>query len=238
MYNSIKEKIDLLNEKINNACHRSGRNIDDVKIMGVSKFQNASMVRDALNGGLDLFGESRVQEAVKKFNEKELDLFWDLHKKGEVNLHFIGNLQRNKAKTAASFFDCIQSLDRDSLIEELGNITSGRKEPLMVLFEYNSGDEKKAGYKTRNDLYNAAEKVLQYPGLALKGLMTLAPYTDDKNIIRKSFRELYSVREELIKRFSIKLDTLSMGMTGDFEIAIEEGSTIIRIGSFIFGERA
>jgi pyridoxal phosphate enzyme (YggS family) len=155
-----------------------------------------------------------------------------------VELHLIGSLQRNKAKAAVSLFDGIQSVDRDALIAELGALTAGRERPLSILLEYHTGEETKAGYPGEESLYTAAEKTLAYPGLALKGLMTMAPYTDDKKTIRAAFRSLVSARNKLAARFpGVDWSCLSMGMSNDFEIAIEEGSTLLRIGTAVFGER-
>jgi uncharacterized pyridoxal phosphate-containing UPF0001 family protein len=141
-------------------------------------------------------------------------------------------------------------VDRDSLIDELGILTRDREYPLMVMLEYHTGEESKAGFPGMDDLFRAAERVLSFPGLRPAGLMTMAPFTDDEAAIRASFRKLAAARSELEKRYPNGIcpdgiypdehgywSCLSMGMTGDFEIAIEEGSTLIRIGTAIFGER-
>ena len=230
--------MEKLEEKINAACHRSGRRREEIELMGVTKFQNPETVEEAIGAGLRLFGESRVQEALKKYSQDSVPHFWDLHKRGEVKLHFIGNLQRNKAAKAVDFFDCIQSVDRDSLIDELGALTSARESPLMILLEYHTGEESKAGFRSRDELFRAVEKVISFSGLLPAGLMTMAPYNAGKAVVRSAFRELSLARDELLKRFrTFPWDCLSMGMTDDFEIAIEEGSTLIRIGSAIFGEQ-
>jgi pyridoxal phosphate enzyme (YggS family) len=200
--------------------------------MGVSKFQPLSAVEEAWNGGLRLFGESRVQEGVEKFA-----LFKEQHPGCEI--HLIGSLQRNKAKKAADFFDCIQSVDREPLIDELGALTLGKERPLMVFLEYHTGEAGKAGFRDLDSLCRGAEKVLSFPGLKPLGLMTIAPFTTDENLVRAAFRSCYLALEELKKRFSQEnaWSCLSMGMSGDFEIALEEGATLIRIGTAIFGER-
>jgi pyridoxal phosphate enzyme (YggS family) len=236
---SIAERLELIEEKIEAACRRSGRKRQEIELMGVTKFQPPELVEEAWKAGLRLFGESRVQEAVKKFSQ-----VWETHPRdGDVKLHFIGSLQRNKAKTAASFFDCIQSVDRDSLIEELGALTTGRERPekqLQILLEYHTGEDTKAGFPDRDSLYRAAEKVLSFPGLFPAGLMTMAPLiTGDETAVRSAFRELVAARDGLLNRFpgADFWSCLSMGMTNDYEIAIEEGSSLIRIGTAIFGER-
>jgi uncharacterized pyridoxal phosphate-containing UPF0001 family protein len=171
----------------------------------------------------------------------------------------IGSLQRNKAKTSAGLFHCIQSLDRDELIDALGKAVSGPespdagKRPLPVLLELHTAEDSKSGYPDFDALLKAAEKTAAYPGLALAGLMTMAPFTGDKTAVRASFRSLYQAGEKLKQRgfFAASVEgatlptgtalsagpVLSMGMSGDFELAIEEGATLIRIGTLIFGER-
>jgi len=233
MSDTLAANLRHLEEKIAAACRRSGRKREEVGLMAVTKFQSAEAVEAAWRAGIRLFGESRVQEATGKF-----DTFWETHARdGSHELHFIGSLQRNKAKTAAAFFDCIQSVDRDSLIDTLGALTIGREKPLMILLEYHTGEDTKAGFTARDSLFRATEKVLSFPGLKPAGLMTMAPFTDDTAAVRSAFRKLAAARDELVKRFpSEDWHCLSMGMSGDFEIAIEEGSTMIRIGTALFGE--
>ena len=226
-------RVKLLEERIEAACARSGRKRQEIRLMGVTKFRPIEAVEAALKAGITLFGESRVKEGREKFSK-----VWEKHPRdGSSELHFIGPLQRNKAKTAASFFDCIQSVDRDSLLEELGVLTAGREKPLMIMLEYHTGEESKAGFPSIDSLCAAAERALSFPGLRLSGLMTMAPFSSEPAAIRSSFRSLAAARDELEKRFPGNWPCLSMGMTGDFEIAIEEGSTMIRIGTAIFGER-
>jgi hypothetical protein len=239
---NIIARLEQIEEKIQAACHRSGRKRDEIRLMAASKFQPLEIVEAAFNAGICLFGESRVQEAREKFAR-----FWEKHPwDGSVELHLVGSLQRNKAKAAVSFFDCIQSVDRESLIDELGALTREREFPLMVMLEYRTGEESKAGFSALDSLFSAAERVLSFPGLFPVGLMTMAPFTEDETAIRVSFRKLIRARDELEKRFSKESSesfgtvrcwsSLSMGMTGDYEIAIEEGSNLIRIGTAIFGE--
>ena len=234
MENSIAARLELLEEKIEAACRCSGRKRREIRLMGVTKFHPVETVIEAWKAGLCLFGESRVKEALEKYREIR-------EKNGRdcgIELHLIGSLQRNKAAAAAAFFDCIQSVDRESLINTLGALTMDRERPLMILLEYHTGEETKAGFPDRDSLFRAAEKIFSFPGLLPAGLMTIAPYTDDKNAIRSSFRELAAARDELRKRYPAgDWSCLSMGMSGDFELAIEEGSTIIRVGTAIFGER-
>jgi pyridoxal phosphate enzyme (YggS family) len=227
----IAEAVQRVRERIQEACIRSGRDFREIRLMGVSKFHEVPALEEAWRGGIRLFGESRVQEAVRKFTD-----FKRAHP--ETELHLIGSLQRNKAKTAAALFDGIQSVDRDELIAELGGLTGEREEPLMILLELHTGEVSKAGYSGTDELCRAAEKALAFPNLKINGLMTMAPFTEDEGLIRASFRALVSARRTLESRFpACDWSCLSMGMSNDFEIAIEEGSTLVRIGTAIFGER-
>jgi pyridoxal phosphate enzyme (YggS family) len=227
---SIAGNIEKIEERIQRACQVSGRKREDVSLMCVSKFQPLPAIEEAWNAGIRLFGESRVQEGVEKFSA-----FREGHPQAE--LHLIGPLQRNKAKAAAAFFDCVQSLDRPTLAVELGK-QAGSK-PLDVLFELHTGEETKGGFPDLDSLCKAAELALGFHSLCIKGLMTMAPFTSEKEPVRASFRLLREAREHLERRFPPGPDCswscLSMGMSGDFEIAIEEGATLLRIGSAIFG---
>ena len=236
----IKKRVEMIEERIELACLRSGRKREEIRLMGVTKFHPLEVVETAFKAGIKLFGESRVQEGIGKFSA-----FWETHPREDggdrLELHLIGSLQRNKARKAAEFFDCIQSVDRQSLLDELGALTTGRKCPLMVMLEYHTGEESKTGFPDLDSLLKAAEKTLSFPGLHPIGLMTMAPFTKDKKELRFSFRKLTAARDELVKQFNFEKGSwscLSMGMTNDFEIAIEEGSTLIRLGTAIFGERS
>jgi pyridoxal phosphate enzyme (YggS family) len=228
---TIAERIDDVKSRIEKAAVLSGRKAEEVRLMGVSKFHGAEKAEAALRAGLSLFGENRVQEAEGKFPA--------LREKYPLELHMIGSLQRNKAKAASLLFDCIQSVDRDDLVTTLGTIASGRGTPLKVLLEMHTGEESKSGYPDVDALCRAVELILSFPDLTLSGLMTMAPFTKNVQIIRRSFKTLVSARERLSVRFpEIQFSCLSMGMSNDFETAVEEGSTLVRIGTAIFGERA
>jgi pyridoxal phosphate enzyme (YggS family) len=224
----IPEAIETIQERIQKACVRSGRKAEDVRLMGVSKFHELPAIEEAWKAGIRLFGESRVQEAASKFPDFKAN-------HPETELHMIGSLQRNKAKIATGLFDAVQSVDRDELIAELGRLTGDRKKPLLILLEYHTAEDSKSGYPDLDSLFRAAEMALAFPGLALRGLMTMAPLTRDEAAVRASFRAMVSARDALAARFpAADWSCLSMGMSGDFEIAIEEGSTLVRIGTAIF----
>ncbi|MDR0403237.1 MAG: YggS family pyridoxal phosphate-dependent enzyme [Treponema sp.] len=228
---TIGERIEDIKSRIEKAALLSGRNAEELRLMGVSKFHGAEKVEAALKAGLSLFGENRVQEAERKFPA--------IREKHALELHMIGSLQRNKAKSASALFDCIQSVDRNELAATLGAAAADRPAPLRVLLEMHTGEESKSGYPDLDALCGAAELILGFPGLVLSGLMTMAPFTKNVQTIRKSFRTLFSARERLSARFpELRLSCLSMGMSNDFETAVEEGSTLLRIGTAIFGERS
>jgi pyridoxal phosphate enzyme (YggS family) len=228
---SVAGNIAKIEERIQKACDRAGRKRDEITLMGVSKFVPAGVVEEALNAGIRCFGESRVKEALCKF-----ETFREAHP--DVRLHLIGSLQRNKAKAAAIFFDCIQSVDREELIGELVKYAPMREEPLAVMLELHTGEESKSGFADFGGLFRAAQLVCGAENLKPQGLMTMAPFTEDAEPIRRSFRQLVKAQKELEGRFPPKENwaCLSMGMSSDFEIAVEEGSTMLRIGSLIFKE--
>jgi pyridoxal phosphate enzyme (YggS family) len=225
----VAENIAIVEERIQKTCDSSGRKRDEITLMGVSKFVPIEDVKEAFNAGIRCFGESRVKEGTEKFES-----FRDEH--SGVQFHLIGSLQRNKAKPAVIFFDCIQSVDRPELVDELVKHVHLREKPLEVLLEMHTGEETKRGFAEIDDLFRAAEILLGKKNLKPAGLMTMAPFTEDKKKIRTSFRQLVKARGDLESRFPPKenWNCLSMGMSNDFEIAIEEGSTMLRIGSLIF----
>jgi pyridoxal phosphate enzyme (YggS family) len=240
---SIAENLEAIEERIAQACLRCGRKREEITLMGVTKFQPVEAVDEAWKAGLRCFGESRVQEAAAKFEN-----FREGHP--DTELHLIGALQRNKAKLAASLFDSVDCLDRESLAVELTKHTAARnsgsqREPLPVLLEFRTGEDSKSGFTSLDDLFRTVELILACPSLSIRGLMTIAPNTREDKILRSAFRRLVEVRQELERRFPAESrptegrnwNCLSMGMSGDFETAIEEGSTLLRVGTAIFGER-
>lgn len=232
---SVTNNIAKVEERIQKACNSSGRKREEITLMAVSKFIPLNRIEEAAGAGIKYFGESRVQEAATK-----LETFKKNHP--DVLLHMIGSLQTNKAKTAALFFDGIQSADRLKLITELAKHADKREAPLEVLLELHTGEESKSGFADFDSLFKAAETVLSISGLKASGLMTMAPYFEDMSKpesikqVRSSFRQLVQAQQELEKRFGGHWNCLSMGMSNDFEIAIEEGATMLRIGSLIFKE--
>lgn len=230
---SVKENLNTVRNQIKEACINAGRNPEEVKLVAVSKFHPYEAVEEAIAEGHLLFGENRVQEAKEKFAIIS-------NKHPEAELHIIGSLQRNKVKDAVKIASCIESVDRIELLEEIEKQCAKLDKKIDVLFEVHTGEESKSGFEDFTSLYQALEMCSagKFSHVNPKGFMTMAPFTEDKELIRKSFSTLRQYAEDLKKEFSeYELTELSMGMSGDFKIAIEEGSTMVRIGTSIFGQR-
>jgi len=230
---SISENIAGIRERIVAAARRAGRSPDEVALMGVTKTHAEDRIREAYASGLRLFGENRVQE----FSAKAAALT-DL---AEAEWHMIGHLQTNKAAKAAELFNAIDSVDSVKLAEKLNAGARNLNKKLPVLIEINVGGEAaKSGVPP--DSPEMEELLLAAPrleALAFRGLMTVPPFTDDPEDARPFFRRLRELRGAIARRKlpGIQTDVLSMGMSHDFEVAIEEGSTCVRVGTAIFGER-
>lgn len=228
----IKENLQIIHNKIQAACNKSGRDINTVKLMAVSKFHPAESVISAINAGQILFGENRVQEAFAKFSE--------INKKFKTELHIIGQLQSNKVRDAVKIAECIQSVDRIELLNEIEKQCTRFEKNIKILFEIHTAEDSKSGFDDINDIRECLKNFSEnkYPHITPAGFMTMAPFTKDEALIRKSFTTARNISQILQNEFSrFNLAELSMGMSGDYEIAIEEGSTLVRIGTAIFGER-
>jgi pyridoxal phosphate enzyme (YggS family) len=235
---SVTENLARVKEEIAETCLRCGRSADEVTLMAVSKFHPIESITEAYNAGQRLFGESHVQETERKFLPTGAAPWRDDHPGALI--HMIGPLQRNKTKKTTALFDGIQSVDRLEIIDELTRYAGSRESPLVVLLEWNAGEEQKSGFPDVDSLAAGVERILKTDksGLVIRGLMTMAPFTDDDKPIHAAFHGLVKARDFLATRFpEVDFSTLSMGMSGDFKIAIEEGSTMVRIGTAIFGER-
>jgi len=237
---SINENIEKLRLRMDKAAQRAGRPVTDIELMAVTKFQPLEAVQASYQAGIRLFGENRVQEAADKYEKGFHSEF-----PGSC-LDMVGQLQRNKIKKALNLFDSIQSVGTRELLDailERSKLKSEERERILGLyFELHTGEETKSGFAGLDELSWAVDACLEVnPSLyrlKLKGLMTMAPFTSDMSVQRKAFRALSNALAELQKRFALfGFDELSMGMSSDFETAIEEGSTLVRIGTAIFGER-
>lgn len=223
----IKENFDILEEKISSKCEQSGRKRSEITLIAVSKMHPVSLVKEALEAGLTNFGENKAQELRDKAEEF----------KGNFNWHFIGHLQRNKVKYVIESAEYIHSVDTVKLAKEIEKRAAQIEKVQKVLLEINtSGEEAKYGLVSEQSIMEVAEYCLNSQNLDLKGLMTMAPLTEDEKLIRNTFVKLRELKESLNGK-GLTLAELSMGMTNDYEIAIEEGATMLRIGTAIFGAR-
>ena len=228
----ISENLAKVKDQIEEALYSCGREAGSVKLVAVSKFHPQEAVREAVKAGQLLFGENRVQEAAEKFPAL-------IEESPKLELHIIGSLQRNKVKRALQIASCIQSVDRADLLLEIEKRAAELEKMIDVLFEVHTGEESKSGYISEGDLFSSIELLSSCPHVRARGLMTMAPFTDNEREVRASFRKLISIKENCEKRFpALDFSEVSMGMSSDFRIAIEEGSTMVRIGTAIFGARS
>jgi hypothetical protein len=226
---TIVEARAILLERIAAACHRAGRRPEDVAMVAVTKFRPIEDVIAAYKAGFRIFGENRVQEAVSKYEGTALP---------GAELHLLGSLQSNKAAKAVETFTCVQSIDSVKLLRLLGDRATRSGKNVRVMLELHTGESTKCGFPDLDALLAGWEEGARQGGITLCGLMTMAPFTEDRDSIRASFRALKAAERAITARFGPGSSlALSMGMTNDFEIAIEEGSTMIRIGTAIFGGR-
>ena len=228
---SICDNIQNIKSIIAEEEKKAGRLSDSVKLMAVSKFHTAEEVIEAIKAGIMLFGENRVQEAESKFPQI-------ISEYPDISLHMIGSLQRNKVKNIVKIASCIESVDRMELAEEIEKQCAKINKTISVLFEVHTGEESKSGFLTEKELEECIAYTLTCPHIIPAGFMTMAPFTDNKAGISASFEKLVLIAEKMRKKFpSANLTELSMGMSNDYKLAIPAGSTIVRIGTAIFGER-
>jgi pyridoxal phosphate enzyme (YggS family) len=230
---SISLNIAEVQQRTVDASRRVGRQPQEVVLMAVSKTHSAERIREAYGGGIRVFGENRVQEFAGKASSL-LDL-------ADAQWHMIGHLQSNKAAKAAELFGAVDSIDSLKLAERLNAAAETQNKKIPVLIEMNVGGEAaKSGVPPESrdfeDLLLAAPR---FEALEFRGLMTVPPFSEDAEDARPYFRRLREIRDTIARRklAAISMDVLSMGMSHDFEVAIEEGSTCVRVGTAIFGER-
>jgi pyridoxal phosphate enzyme (YggS family) len=229
----ISERIARVRQRMEDAAKRCGRRADEIALMGVTKTHPAEVIREAYQAGLRIFGENRVQE----FQEKS-DFVGDLH---GADWHLIGHLQSNKAAKAATLFGGVDSVDSLRLAEKLNEAAQKNTRKLQVLIEINvGGEEAKSGVApVSREFEEMLRAAPQLEWLDIRGLMTVPPFLQNPEEVRAFFRTLRGIRDEVAKRKlpQVSMDVLSMGMSHDFEVAIEEGSTCVRVGTAIFGNR-
>ena len=229
MTTQIATNIARIKQRIAAAAARSGRDTESIRLMAVSKTVEPERIRQALAAGITLLGENYVQEAREKIPAIGHDVQW----------HMIGHLQTNKVKYVANLFDWIHSVDRLELACELDKRAGQNNRRFNVLIEVNvSGEESKNGAEP-SQVLELIRQISALPNLSVRGLMTMPPYSDNPENSRPYFIALRKLRDEIASAAipGVAMDELSMGMTDDFEVAIEEGATIIRVGRAIFGER-
>jgi pyridoxal phosphate enzyme, YggS family len=220
----LKERIEEVYTKIEKAASKAHRKKEDIRLLAVTKTVPEDVLKEAYSLGIRLFGENKAQEFLRKYEAlKDLDIEW----------HFIGALQTNKVKYLKNKVKLIHSVDRKALVDEI----SKRMEHIDILIEVNVGQESSKSGVEESHLKELTEYVLSKPNINLKGLMCIPPYFEDTEKVRPFFAKLRNLKEDLEKTFNIKLPELSMGMSHDFEVAIEEGATIVRIGTYLFGQR-
>ncbi|NLT51232.1 MAG: YggS family pyridoxal phosphate-dependent enzyme [Ignavibacteria bacterium] len=223
----ISENITLVREKIIQKCRDCGRFEKDVKLIAVSKMHPAASIIEAKKSGLIHFGENKAQELKEKIEIIKEEVFW----------HFIGHLQTNKVKFIAGNVEMLHSVESEKLAFEINRRMETLNKVQKLLVEVNtSGEDSKYGIRNIEDLLKFADYCVKLENTKICGLMTMAPFTENKSIIKRCFEKTRMWKEYLNKR-GYNLEELSMGMSNDFELAIEEGSTMVRIGSLIFGER-
>jgi len=223
---SVKENLAKVTERIERAARRSGRDLREIRLVAVSKTVDPVRIQEAIEAGVLILGENYVQEAQKKIETIGGAAAW----------HFIGHLQSNKAKVAVQLFDMIHSLDSIHLAEELNRRATQAARVLPVMLEVNLAREETKFGTDEVKLLNLAKRVGELDHLSLQGLMTMPPFFDIAEQSRPYFIELRKWRERLEKE-GILIKELSMGMSNDFEVAIEEGATYVRVGTAIFGPR-
>ncbi len=226
----MRQRLEQIKERIRQAAESCNRDAESVRLVAVSKTIPAETVKDAIKSGVTILGENYVQEVREKFNALV---------QYPVSWHFIGHLQSNKAKYAVRLFDLIHSVDSLKLARELHKEAqkADKVQPILVQVN-NSGEGTKSGISAK-EVPGLISEISRMENLSIKGLMTMPPYFYQPEKVRPFFAALRELRDEIKKQApaNVSMEELSMGMTGDFEVAIEEGATLVRIGTAIFGER-
>jgi pyridoxal phosphate enzyme (YggS family) len=225
----IAENLARVKERIERTGRRVGRQLEKIRLVAVSKTVELDGIRQAIEAGVKILGENYVQEAQKKIEALGHEVAW----------HFIGHLQTNKAKVATRLFDLIHTVDRLSLAQELNRQALQQGKILPILLQVNlSGETTKFGARDI-EIFQMAEKLSAMEGISVNGLMTIPPFSTDPEASRPYYEELRKLSERLVQQKlpRIWMEELSMGMSNDFEVAIEEGATLVRVGTAIFGPR-
>ncbi len=222
----IAENVKAVKTRIEQAAKRSGRDVKDIKLIAVTKTVDVNRIKEAVEAGLRIFGENRVQEALPKLKEIDKKVSW----------HFIGHLQTNKVKDVVGSFDLIHAVDTLRLSEEIDRQAKKRDIVQEILIEVKLSEEESKFGAAEKGLLPLIKSISEFGNVKLLGLMTIPPFFDDAEKTRPYFKRLRELRVEAVKN-GFNMSELSMGMSHDFEVAIEEGATMVRIGTAIFGER-
>jgi len=226
---SIRENIIAVNENIENACKAVGRNREDITLIAVSKTKPVEMLLEAYEAGVRDFGENYIQELVDKIPQLPSDVRW----------HMIGHLQRNKVKYIIDKVSMIHSVDSLRLAEEISSQAIKKNVEVDILVEVNVAQEESKFGTFSADAVLLVEEISKLPGIHVRGLMTIAPFVEDAEENREYFRKLKQLSVDIAAKNidNISMNVLSMGMTGDYVVAVEEGASCVRVGTGIFGER-
>ncbi len=224
---SIKNNLERTLERIDQSVLKSGRKREEIRLVAVTKRIEANKIKEAIKCGVEILGENYIQEAKDKISQIQAGVEW----------HFIGHLQSRKARDAVELFDVIHSVDSFKLSKELNKRGEEKGKRVRILLQVNlSNEESKSGLK-REEVLPLVEEVSELKSLILEGFMIMPPFFADPEDVRPFFRNLSVLRDEISNKTGLPLKELSMGMSHDFEVAIEEGSTIVRVGTAIFGSR-
>lgn len=221
----VEDNLSAVKDRIRHACERSGRNEGDIKVIAVTKYVSSERTQEAIDAGIEHIGENRIEGIREKQSTT----------KGQATWHFIGSLQTRKVKDVITHADYIHSLDRLSLAQEIQKRAS---EPVRCFVQVNvSGEESKHGLSP-DEVIPFVKELKQFDKIVVVGLMTMAPFTEDEHVLRACFKKLKELQAEVVslELSNVPCEELSMGMSNDFEIAIEEGSTFIRVGTALVGE--
>ena len=226
----LTNNYDLVMNNIKKACKKAGRASEDVTLIAVSKTKPVTMLQEIYDHGCRDFGENKVQELVDKYEVLPKDIKW----------HMIGHLQRNKVKYIVDKVYLIHSVDSLRLAEEISKEALKKNVEVNILVEVNVANEETKFGTTSQEAIELVDKISKLPGIHIKGLMTIAPYVEDSEENRQYFAQLKQLSVDIITKNidNVSMDILSMGMTGDYEVAIEEGATMVRVGTGIFGARS
>lgn len=235
---AIADALKLVHDNIMQSAAKAGRNPDLIKLIAVSKTVDIQSIKEAIRAGATILGENRVQEAKEKINDLRVQStpIGKGGTKGGVEWHLIGSLQRNKAKTAVQLFNLIHSVDSVSLADDLNRHAGNVGKTQRILVQVKLAEEQTKHGADEADIMALLDKIMELDNIALQGLMTIPPFYDDPEEARPYFKRLRDIADTAIKK-GYPVKELSMGMSNDYQVAIEEGATMIRVGTFIFGER-